>query len=321
MLRCLKWMYMPSKVFLPPVETARPSSDVPKRQLTSFTNLLEFSDRIINNPYQKRSSHTTDLCLASLTTSCLDFPSFGHGTRTCKSLRLCMSHFQLSSLLPGLNMKNCTWGSLLRFWRTLCCWGFLSCTDSVRPQCRPQWQGKLVPSGWWRHLRDKYCGPVKLTFCHDNLLCTILFSSKIIDTKPILCLFHSFCPSLSDVCHTGLITQDSQLIVMLTALLRPSAPSHQYSPPFPLMAVNVHVSDLSAPAATPGGEHQSVSFKTFFLTLWPAETCASIQPEELVWDEGHRMLKRSPLKICLLLGVKLSEWGGTSWGEKKSKGS
>lgn len=69
---------------------------------------------------------------------------------------------------------------------------------------------------------------------------------------------------------------------MLTALLRPSAPSHQYSPPFPLTAVNVHVSDLSARAATPAGEHQSVSFKTVFLTLWPAEKCTSIQPEELV---------------------------------------
>lgn len=218
-------------------------------------------------------------------------------------------------------MKNCTWGSLLRFWRTLCRWGFLSCTDSVRPQRHPRRQGKLAPSRWWRHLWDKYCGCVKLTLCRDNLLYTILFSSKIIDTKPILWLFHSFCPSLSDVYYTGLITQDSLLIVMLTALLRPSALSHQYSPPFPLRAVNVHVSDLSVLVATPGGEHQSVSLKTVFLALWPAEKCTSIQPEELVWDVGHRMLKRSPLKICLLLGVKLSEWGDSSWGEKQSKGS
>lgn len=94
---------------------------------------------------------------------------------------------------------------------------------------------------------------------------------------------------------------DSQLTVMLTALLRLLAPSHQYNPSLPLVAVSVHASGLRAPV------HQSVSFCTRFLTFWAAEKCMSIQPEELVWDGGQRMVKRSPPKNCWLLGVTVGE--------------
>lgn len=107
------------------------------------------------------------------------------------------------------------------------------------------------------------------------------------------------------------VTQDSQLTVTLTALLRPSAPSHQYKPLFSLPAANVHVSDLFVLAAPPSGEHRSVC-RTLFLTLRPGEKCLSIQPEELVWDTGQRTVKRSPLKTCLVLGVRVREWRGSS---------
>lgn len=120
-----------------------------------------------------------------------------------------------------------------------------------------------------------------------------------------------FSPSSSSVLNIT-VTQDSQLTVMLTALLRPSAPSHQYSPLLPLTAVNTH--ELSAVTAPPSGEHRSV-WRTLFLTLRPGENCLSIQPEVLLWDAGHWTVKRSPLKMCLVLGVRVSAGGGSSGGQ------
>ncbi len=113
-------------------------------------------------------------------------------------------------------------------------------------------------------------------------------------------------------------TEDSQLTVMLTALLRPSAPSHQYSPLFPLAAVNTHVSDLSTLKLPPSGEQVSV-WRTLFLTLRSGEKRLSIQPKESVSDDGHWRVKRSPLKSCLEWGVRVSEGGGSSGGQRRTQ--
>lgn len=113
------------------------------------------------------------------------------------------------------------------------------------------------------------------------------------------------------------VTQDSQLTVTLTALLRPLPSSHQYSPLVPLPAVNQHVSDLSLLTAPPSGEQRPL-WRTLFLTRRPGEYCLSIQPEELVWDTGHWTENCSPLKNCLLLGVRVSEGGGRSGGGRRT---
>lgn len=98
------------------------------------------------------------------------------------------------------------------------------------------------------------------------------------------------------------------------ALLRPSAPSHQYRPVCSLAAVNVHASDTSAPTAPPSGEHQSV-WRILFLTLRPGEKCRSIQPEEFVRAWGQQSVKRCPAWTCLLSGVRVSEPIGCSGGD------
>lgn len=99
---------------------------------------------------------------------------------------------------------------------------------------------------------------------------------------------------------------------MLTVLVRPLVPSHQYSPPLTLAAVKTH--DLFAVTAPPSGEQPSV-WEIVVLFEWLGEKCLSLQPVELGLDTGHCTVKRSLVKICLVLGVTVSEGGVSSRGE------
>lgn len=116
---------------------------------------------------------------------------------------------------------------------------------------------------------------------------------------------------------TNILTSsmDSQLTEMKTAVLRPSAPSHQNSALFSLAAVNTQMPGLCALTAPPSGEHWSVL--TPLPPVRPGGNRFSVQPE-LTRERGHCTEKRSPAKICLLLGVRIrAGGGGRSGGEKE----
>lgn len=113
------------------------------------------------------------------------------------------------------------------------------------------------------------------------------------------------------------ISLDSQFTVMLTELLRPPTPSHQNNPLLSLVASKDQLLDVSGQTAPPGGGH-GVLWSTVVMFGWTGESCFSSHP---LGDVGHCTEKLSPLKICLVLGVNVSEGGASSVEREKRVGT